>query len=163
MIFNAPGKHERQGLSLLQVTSMFPDDATAEAWFVKTRWANGIACPRCGSLGVYERPSRKPLPYRCRDCKKYFSVKTGTPMQGIEPRPPHLGDCVLPDGDRNQRDRKHEAAPGSWDHSKNRLASGPPDSGIMDKHQGSSLAPSKSMRRISAASARICRSTSANL
>ena len=33
---------------------MFPDDATAEAWFVKTRWANGIACPRCGSLGVYE-------------------------------------------------------------------------------------------------------------
>ena len=82
MTFNAPGKHERQGLSLLQVTSMFPDDASSEAWFVKTRWSDGIACPHCGSTGVYERPSRKPLPYRCRDCKKYFSVKTGTPMQG---------------------------------------------------------------------------------
>ena len=82
MTFNAPGKHNRQGLSLIQVTSMFPDDATAEAWFVKTRWSDGITCPRCGSTGVYERQSRKPLPYRCRDCKKYFSVKTGTPMQG---------------------------------------------------------------------------------
>ena len=82
MTFNAPGKHNREGLSLLQVTSMFPDDATAEAWFVKTRWSDGITCPRCGSTGVYERLSRKPLPYRCRDCKKYFSVKTGTPMQG---------------------------------------------------------------------------------
>ena len=82
MTQNAPGKHFRQGLSLLQITAMFPDDATAEAWFVKVRWADGVACSLCGSVNVYERPSRKPLPYRCRDCRKYFSVKTGTPMQG---------------------------------------------------------------------------------
>ena len=82
MTHNAPGKHFRQGLSLLQVTAMFPDDATAEAWVIKVRWDDDIACPLCGSVNCYERPSRKPLPYRCRDCRKYFSVKTGTPMQG---------------------------------------------------------------------------------
>ena len=82
MAHNAPGKHYRHGLSLLGVTSMFPDDATAERWFVQSRWPNGIACPSCGSLNVQERRTRKPQPYRCRDCRKDFSVKTGTPMQG---------------------------------------------------------------------------------
>ena len=31
---------------------------------------------------MQERPTRKPQPYRCRDCRKDFSVKTGTLMQG---------------------------------------------------------------------------------
>ncbi len=82
MAHNAPGKHYRQGLSLLGVTSMFQDDATAERWFVQSRWPNGIACHACGSLNIQERRTRKPQPYRCRDCRKDFSVKTGTPMQG---------------------------------------------------------------------------------
>ena len=79
---SASGKDNRHGLSLFEITSMFPDEAAAEAWFVKVRWPHGTACPRCGSLSVYERHSRKPMPYRCRECRKYFSIKTGTPMQG---------------------------------------------------------------------------------
>ena len=82
MAQSAPGNHYRQGLYLLGVTSMFPDDATAERWFVQTRWPSGIACPACGSLNVQKRRTRKPQPYRCRDCRKDFSVKTSTPMQG---------------------------------------------------------------------------------
>ena len=31
---------------------------------------------------MQERPTRKPQPYRCRDCRFDFSVKTGTVMQG---------------------------------------------------------------------------------
>ena len=61
---------------------MFPDDAAAEAWFVNARWADGVHCPRCDSDNVQPRPTRKPQPYRCRDCRKDFSVKTGTVMQG---------------------------------------------------------------------------------
>ena len=80
MAHNAPGKHYRKGLSMVQLTKMFPDDETAERWFVKTRWPNGIACPRCGSMDIKERTTRKPQPYHCRDCQKYFSVKTDSLM-----------------------------------------------------------------------------------
>ena len=80
MAQNAPGKHYRTGLSLVELVKMFPGDAAAERWFAETRWPGGVFCPRCGSFSVQERQSRKPQPYHCRDCRKYFSVRTGTPM-----------------------------------------------------------------------------------
>ena len=82
MAHKAPGKHYRKGLTLIELTRMFPDDATAERWFVKARWPDGVHCPCCGSLNVQERATRKPQPYRCRDCRKDFSVKLGTLMEG---------------------------------------------------------------------------------
>ena len=82
MTQNAPGKHYRKGLSLVALTNLFPDDATAERWFVKSRWPAGIACSKCNSRNVQERPTRKPQPFRCRDCRNDFSTKTGTLMQG---------------------------------------------------------------------------------
>ena len=80
MARKAPGRHERKGLSLVDITRIFPDDSTAEAWFVKNRWPAGVRCPECASPNVQERPTRKPQPYRCRSCRKDFSVKTGTLM-----------------------------------------------------------------------------------
>ena len=80
MAQKAPGKHFRKGLSLIEITRMFPDDASAEAWFVKSHWPDGVYCPSCGSVNVQERATRKPQPYRCRDCRKDFSVKTDTIM-----------------------------------------------------------------------------------
>ena len=82
MAHKAPGKHYRAGLTLIELTRMFPDDAAAERWFVKTRWPEGIHCPCCGSLNIQERETRKPQPYRCRDCRKDFSAKLGTLMEG---------------------------------------------------------------------------------
>ena len=82
MAQNAPGKHCRKGITLVELTQMFPDGAAAERWFVETRWPNGVCCPQCGSVDVQERETRKPQPYRCRDCRKDFSVKVGTVMQG---------------------------------------------------------------------------------
>ncbi len=58
----------------------FSDEEKVGDWFIKARWPNGVACPFCGSLGVQEPPSRKPQPFRCGDCRKYFSVKTNTVM-----------------------------------------------------------------------------------
>ncbi len=81
MAHSAPGQHYRKGLSIIEVTDMFPDDATAERWFVETRWPDGVRCPRCDSDNVQERPMRKPQPYRCRACRKDFSVKVGTLMR----------------------------------------------------------------------------------
>ncbi len=43
-------------------------------------WPKGERyCPRCGSLDTYECSHAK-MPYRCRDCRKYFGIKTGTVM-----------------------------------------------------------------------------------
>ena len=82
MAHKAPGKHFREGMSLIDIIKKFPDDATAEQWFIKNRWPTDICCPHCGSLDITERMSRKPQPYHCKDCRKYFSVKTKTLMQG---------------------------------------------------------------------------------
>ena len=81
MARNAPGKHFRKGMSLVEVMRVFSDDATAEAWFVKARWPEGVFCPYCESGRVQEGAAHKTMPYRCRACRKRFSVKTGTVMQ----------------------------------------------------------------------------------
>ena len=38
-------------------------------------------CPKCGSTDTHECSHAK-MPYRCRDCRKYFSVKAATVMAG---------------------------------------------------------------------------------
>ena len=82
MAKNAPGKHFRKGMTLIEVVESFSNNATAEKWFIETRWPDGMCCPRCGSEDVYCVANRKPQPFRCKDCRKYFSVKTGTVMEG---------------------------------------------------------------------------------
>ena len=83
MSHEAPGKHFRKGMSLIEIMRMFPDDKTAEEWFVTTRWPIGPACPHCGSINVQEGAAHKTMPYRCREreCRKRFSVRTGTVME----------------------------------------------------------------------------------
>jgi len=82
MAQTAPGKSYRKGISLTELFRMFPDNKAAEEWFIRVRWPVGVCCPECGSLDVQERKTRKPQPYRCRSCRKDFSVKTGTLMEG---------------------------------------------------------------------------------
>lgn len=81
MAKKGPGRAERQGISVVELFQMFPDNAAAERWFEQQRWFNGITCPRCNSTRYAVIPSRKPMPYRCKDCRKYFSVRVGTVMQ----------------------------------------------------------------------------------
>ena len=82
MTKNAPGKAHREGITLLQLADMFPDEAAARDWFERILWpTDDRPCPRCGSVDTYAAKHAK-MPYRCRDCKSYFSVKTGTVMEG---------------------------------------------------------------------------------
>ena len=80
MAHKAPGKHYRKGITLMDAVNKFNTEEKAEAWFIESRWPNGVGCPKCGSLNVQPRPTRKPQPFRCRDCRKDFSVKTDTLM-----------------------------------------------------------------------------------
>ena len=78
----APGKSYRKGISLIQAVQEFGDDAKAEAWLIEQRWPDGMHCPYCDSESVSPRKSNRQTPqYRCRDCRKDFTVKTGTIMQ----------------------------------------------------------------------------------
>ena len=76
-----PGQSHRKGITLAELFKMFPDDATAEQWFINNRWPAGITCPQCGSDNVKERSAHPRMPHRCNACKKFFSVKHGTAMQ----------------------------------------------------------------------------------
>ena len=76
-----PGRAERNGLSIIQLFEMFPDEESARKWFEDLRWADGRYCPLCASTDTRPVKNEKPMPYWCSDCRKYFSVKTGTVMQ----------------------------------------------------------------------------------
>ena len=77
-----PGSAHRKGITLLELMDLFPDDDSAERWFQSIFWPDSVRCPACGSGNVQTRPTRKPQPYRCHQCRKDFSTKTGTLMQG---------------------------------------------------------------------------------
>lgn len=80
MAQNAPGQHYRKGITIIELFQMFPDDKTAEEWFVKQRWANGLRCAYCDSDNVNDSAKHPTMPYRCRACGKHFSVKTNSVM-----------------------------------------------------------------------------------
>ena len=84
MKHRSPGKSDREGISMIELFRMFPDDETSEAWFVERRWKHGVHCPHCGSTNVQSGAKHKSMPYRCREkeCAKRFSAKTGTVMEG---------------------------------------------------------------------------------
>ena len=86
MAQNAPGKHYRKGISLIELFERFPNDATAEQWFEERRWRRDwhtLLLPyvprvtdRVGSV-----PSRKPASLLVRRVLgAHFSVRTGSVM-----------------------------------------------------------------------------------
>lgn len=80
MAHNAPGKHFRKGITLVELFQMFPDDETAEQWFIKSRWPDGIRCTYCFDDNIKTGISHATMPFRCNCCKRQFSVKTNSVM-----------------------------------------------------------------------------------
>ena len=76
----APGLSHREGLSIFKLTDMFPDEESARLWFEEVVWPDGRYCPQCGSVETHEAGHNN-MPYRCRDCRSYFSVRTGTAIE----------------------------------------------------------------------------------
>ena len=80
MAHKAPGKAYREGLTLVQMTDMFPTEEAATRWFESVLWGDQRCCGKCGSTNTREVPKAKPMPYWCSDCRSYFSVRTDTPI-----------------------------------------------------------------------------------
>lgn len=68
-------------ISLYQFFEQFPDEGAARHYFEQERWSNGIICPHCGSVHISECKDHRPMPYRCRNCRKHFSVRIGTVLE----------------------------------------------------------------------------------
>jgi len=79
MKHKAPGKAHREGITLVALLDMFPDEAAATRWFESIFWAGQRCCGKCGSTRTREATHEK-MPYWCTDCRSYFSVRTGTPL-----------------------------------------------------------------------------------
>ena len=64
---------------------IFNDEEAARKHFEASRWPNGPVCPRCGVMGdritKLQGKSTRPGVYKCKDCRKPFSVTIGTVME----------------------------------------------------------------------------------
>jgi len=71
-----------QYISLFQFFKLFPDEQAAIRFYESARWTDGVRCPKCDKKDTVQViPSKKPQPYHCRVCRKYFSVRVGTVME----------------------------------------------------------------------------------
>ena len=80
MAHKAPGKHYREGISVVQLMDMFPNEDAAHKWFIAQRWGKADRhCPRCGSVAT--KPSKRLHTFWCQGCNERFSVRTGTVLE----------------------------------------------------------------------------------
>ena len=80
MMHRAPGRAHREGVTVVQLMDMFPNEEAATLWFEDAIWHGERCCGHCGSLRTSEVPNGKPMPYWCTDCRSYFSIRTSTPI-----------------------------------------------------------------------------------
>ena len=69
----------KEKVSFYRLFQHFPDEMAAEKFFAERRWGKNSKnrhCPHCGSIRTVTAKDK--MPYRCKDCRKRFSVRTGT-------------------------------------------------------------------------------------
>jgi transposase-like protein len=64
--------------TLLEAVIYFADDDVALAFLANLRWPDGKqTCPKCGAIGEHYFLAKQRR-WKCRECRKQFSVKIGT-------------------------------------------------------------------------------------
>ena len=77
----APGRSDREKISVVELFEMFPTEDAAREWFESKIWPDGRRCPRCGHDKTAECAPGHPMPYRCYRCNRHFSVRIGTILE----------------------------------------------------------------------------------
>ena len=73
-----PGRYWRENLSLIEFFDRFPDEEAAEEFVSAVLWPDGPRCHRRDGDNVNEPGGKAPMRYRCRPCRRYFSLRSGT-------------------------------------------------------------------------------------
>src|SRR5271165_4873956 len=82
-------------ITVTQLAKDIPDDHAAALYLERLRWPSGPVCPHCGSIAshYYLKPKDGPRKtrtgaetqrrvWKCKSCRKQFSVTTGTIFHG---------------------------------------------------------------------------------
>lgn len=75
MGMESPGNHPK---TLLEAIRYFSDLEVATQHVAATRWPDGPVCPACGLVDENHYYLKSRRVWKCRSCKKQFSVKVGT-------------------------------------------------------------------------------------
>ena len=67
-------------ISIPQLFRLFPTEQACIDWLEAARWNGKPVCPHCGGHENITQPASKPNTYWHKDCRKHFTVKTGTVM-----------------------------------------------------------------------------------
>lgn len=82
MVRKGPSEARLEGIRLMKLAEMFPDEAAATAWFESLIWPRGHrCCPRCGSQETSVASATSGLPYYCSVCRRAYSVRIGTALE----------------------------------------------------------------------------------
>ena len=108
-----PGRAEREGISIVELFEMFPNDAAAERWFEQQRWPNGITCPRCDSRTVFRHCVTQAHALSVQGLPETFQRSFWNRHAGLELGLTEMGHRHLHDDGRHQRHIQYETAPGS--------------------------------------------------
>ena len=79
-------KHIAKTISLRELLQRFPTEDDCVAWLEEVRWGDPNTgsirpvCPHCGGFENVSQPKSKKYTYWHKDCRKQFTVKTGTVM-----------------------------------------------------------------------------------
>ncbi|MCL2101505.1 MAG: IS1595 family transposase, partial [Fibromonadales bacterium] len=65
-------------MSAYEYLKKFPNAEAARLFLENKRWPEGVTCPYCNSKNALELTRKRSQFYHCRDCRKQFSVRTGT-------------------------------------------------------------------------------------
>jgi transposase-like protein len=68
----------KQPKTLVEAIRYFSDLDVATEFVAKLRWPDGPVCPACGTLDPKHYYLKTRRLWKCRACKKQFSVKVGT-------------------------------------------------------------------------------------
>ena len=71
---------KREKISIAEFIRRYPNDEAARKQFEAWRWGDTPRCPHCDSVRISATPTQR-MPWRCKDCRKRFSVRVGTAMQ----------------------------------------------------------------------------------
>lgn len=75
-------KKKTEKISFYKFFQRFPNEEAARMFFESRIWGKtGRYCPHCGGFRTVETKNHKPMPYRCKDCRKHFSIRTRTVLE----------------------------------------------------------------------------------